>query len=96
LVDGRLREITLPDALASWVAAAIVSVVRAFVERHRLGWVFNSDVGIDIVDELNHRRADGCFVSFVDLPRLKPGPLRVVPDASRGSLLPMRLTPDGR
>jgi Uma2 family endonuclease len=80
LVDGELLETVPMDLMASIVATEIGRVLGNHVRQHKLGWTFNSDVGLDIFDEENFRKSDGGFISVERLAVPSEGALTVAPD----------------
>ena len=72
LVDGRLVEHEV-GVLSSWVGAELLCLLREFVKKHKLGWLWGSDLGYACFLEFpgKVRRPD---VSFVRSDRLLEGP----------------------
>src|SRR5438105_9274945 len=83
LVDGRLVEKKM-GAESSWIANLLAVSITQFVQRHGLGWVFNSECGYQCFPNDPHRvrKPDVSFVARGRLPgdSVPGGHISVAPD----------------
>ncbi len=91
LVEGRLVERHMGNK-ASWVAFELASLLRDYVRKHKLGWVFCGDTGFRLnPDEPNTvRKPDVAFVSIGRLPGEEPADAydQLAPDLAVESISP--------
>ncbi len=93
LVEGRIEPMSPTGGEHGWIEGTLVSVLRAFVTEHKLGWVMNGEVGLYTRRNPDSvRGADVAFVSRRRLPERPPrGYLEVAPE-----LIVEILSPDDR
>jgi Uma2 family endonuclease len=73
LIDGKLVERKMGNK-SSWIANQLAMRLAAYVERHRLGWVFVFEAGYRLNPNRpnNVRKPDVSFVCFGRLPNEEP------------------------
>jgi Uma2 family endonuclease len=81
LLDGRLVERNVSET-SSHVASILIGLLQPFVRAHRLGRVYNPDLGMQIFPGFPRRirKADVSFVAAGRVPGHDQGFLQVVPD----------------
>lgn len=91
LVDGRLVERKMGNK-ASWIAFELAILLRDFVRRNALGWVFCGDTGfrLDPQHPNSLRKPDVAFVRFGRLPDEEPADSydHLAPDLAVESISP--------
>lgn len=81
LVAGRLVEKPV-GAESAWIGGLLFARLLEFNARHRLGWVFPSDVAYQCFDWLprHARKPDASFIRVERLPKPPKGLISVAPD----------------
>lgn len=83
LVDGNLQELHM-GALSGWIGGRLFSLLNAYCERQKYGWVFPCETGYQCFRDMPNtvRKPDVSVVRFGRLPgeQIPVGWIRIAPD----------------